>query len=74
MTAPVVVGGTPTDEEVAAIVAAVSALAAQRRAHAVPPAAAITGWVGASRLMARREPMQRGAWRMSGRIQRRHRA
>jgi len=68
-----------TPEEVAAIVAAIAALEAERAAHAVAAAEHAAGgqvseWVRASRLTARRGGMTRGPWRMSGRVKRRARA
>ena len=63
-----------TAEEVAAIVAAVSA------SLRVAPVGDAVGdetlheWVRATRLGARRAGLQRGPWRLSGRIGRRHRA
>ena len=63
-----------TPEEVAAIVAAVGVVLAQRRAvHAQPPES-LSGWVTASRLSSRRIGQQRGPWRLAGRIGRRSRA
>ena len=63
-----------TPEEVAAIVAAVGAVLAQRRraVHAQPPES-LSGWVSASRLSSRRIGQQRGPWRLAGRIGRRSR-
>ncbi len=63
-----------TEEEVAAALAAVSALGARRAEAEGAQAPGASGWVRASRLVARREPLQRGPWRMSGRISRRNRA
>ena len=61
-------------EEVAAIVAAV-AVAMQPRGAAAPAADdSLHEWVHGSRLGARRAGLQRGPWRLSGRIGRRHRA
>jgi hypothetical protein len=62
-----------TDEEVAAIVAAVSSLAVVAGAS---PAVDDTlhEWVRGARLAARRTGLQRGPWRLSGRIGRRSRA
>jgi hypothetical protein len=64
-----------TPEEVAAVVAAIGALTA------VPAAASVAddpdrldGWVRMSRLSAHRAGLQRGSWRMYGRIGRRARA
>jgi hypothetical protein len=62
-----------TPEEVAAIMAAVTALLQQRRAVAAPPATPLDAWVQASRLGARRVGLQRGPWRLSGRMVRRSR-
>lgn len=62
-----------TDEEVAAILAAVASL----QAGAVAPAASddtLHEWVRSARLGARRSGLQRGPWRLSGRIGRRNRA
>jgi hypothetical protein len=60
-------------EEVAAIVAAIAELT---RPVAAPPAGDDTlhEWVHAARLSSRRSPLQRGPWRLSGRIGRRIRA
>lgn len=64
-------GASP--EEVAAIVAAVSAAVAARAV--TPPAPEpLATWVSASRLTARRTGLSRGDWRLSGRIGRRARA
>lgn len=66
---------TATPEEVAAIVAAIAEVAAEQ---AVPPAAGPDlgqqEWVHAARLASRRARLQRGPWRLSGRIGRRTRA
>ena len=64
-----------TPEEVAAIVAAVGALTA--RAGGVDDAVAsdeLDEWVHSARLRSRRASMQRGPWRLSGRVGRRTRA
>ena len=75
MTGPVLRAVSPdaTAEEVAAILAAVTAMTA--------PAPVPTGngdtlheWVRSARLGARRTGLQRGPWRLSGRIGRRARA
>ena len=62
-----------TDEEVAAILAAVAMCS-----QVVVPAPASDGnlheWVRGTRLSARRAGLQRGPWRLSGRIGRRTRA
>lgn len=62
-----------TEEEVAAIVAAIAACTAEA---AAPPRGDDTlhEWVRATRLVARRSGLQRGPWRLSGRIGRRARA
>lgn len=62
-----------TEEEVAAIVAAVTAL---QPSGSAPDAADDTlhEWVRSARLGARRSGLQRGPWRLSGRIGRRSRA
>jgi hypothetical protein len=59
-----------TPEEVAAIVAAIAELS---RPVAGPPPGDDTlhEWVHAARLASRRAPLQRGPWRLSGRIGRR---
>jgi Acyl-CoA carboxylase epsilon subunit len=64
-----VVGGNPSPEQVAAIVAALSVIEAERAA-APPPVEVeqISMWVEASRRAAQRSGMQRGPWRLSGRI------
>jgi hypothetical protein len=63
-----------TPEEVAAIVAALAVL----ESSAVPATGpegngGLDEWVRAARLRARRAPLQRGPWRMSGRLGRRSR-
>jgi len=71
-----VVGGNPTPEQVAAIVAALSVLDAERAAAAaaVPQThEPMSMWVVASRRSAQRAGMQRGPWRLSGRIGKRTR-
>ena len=63
-----------TPEEVAAIVAAIAELT-RAPAPASPPAGAgLHEWVHAARLSSRRADLQRGPWRLSGRIGRRSRA
>lgn len=78
MTRPVlrVVSPTATPEEVAAIVAAVESCIAGDAAATVvdPPDPTMREWVRGSRLTARRAGLQRGPWRLSGRIGRRARA
>jgi len=61
-----------SDEEVAAIVAAVAVL--QVPAAEEPAEEGLHEWVRAARLRARRTGMQRGPWRLAGRIGRRPRA
>ena len=71
-----VVGGNPSPQQVAAIVAALSVLEAERAAvvPVVPaPPEAMSMWVEASRRSAQRSGMQRGPWRLSGRIGKRAR-
>jgi hypothetical protein len=68
-----------TPDEVAAIVAAISSVDAQRRGVRAAAPSTIDGeridaWVSASRLTARRAGLERGPWRLSGRIGRRSRA
>jgi hypothetical protein len=58
-------GASP--EEVAAIVAAVTAVFASGAAPAEEPAP-VSGWISASRLAARGASASRGDWRRSGRI------
>ncbi|HEY8218261.1 MAG TPA: hypothetical protein VIH82_14075 [Acidimicrobiia bacterium] len=62
-----------TPEEVAAIVAAITEVT---RRQAVPVAHddGLREWVHAARLTSRRAGLQRGPWRLSGRIGRRSRA
>jgi 2-keto-3-deoxy-6-phosphogluconate aldolase len=68
-----VIAPDATDEEVAAIIAAIAECT---RAVEVPAEAPDTlhEWTRASRLTARRAGMQRGPWRLSGRVGRRSRA
>ena len=74
-----VVGGNPSPEQVAAIVAALAVLEAERAAAAASAAAAaehhgpMSMWVIASRRSAQRAGMQRGPWRLSGRLGKRSR-
>jgi hypothetical protein len=66
-----VVGGNPSPEQVAAIVAALSVIEAERTVAAAPAAPEhepFSMWVEASRRSAQRAGMQRGPWRLSGRI------
>jgi hypothetical protein len=72
-----VVGGNPSPEQVAAIVAALAVLEAERAAAAagavVPALEPMSMWVVASRRSAQRAGMQRGPWRLSGRLGKRTR-
>jgi len=72
-----VVGGNPSPEQVAAIVAALAVLEAERAAAAaaavVPADEPMSMWVVASRRSAQRAGMQRGPWRLSGRLGKRTR-
>ena len=71
-----VVGGNPSAEQVAAIVAALLVIEAERAAEARAAAAAaepVSMWVEASRRSAQRAGMQRGPWRLSGRLGKRTR-
>jgi hypothetical protein len=71
-----------TPEELAAITAAIEVVRQERAHTAARAAASATGgddehmdaWVRASRLTSRRAGLQRGPWRLSGRIGRRSRA
>jgi hypothetical protein len=78
-TAPVVgaISPSPTVEEAAAITAAIVVLDQQWRAAAASadgPPERLNVWVDASRRAAQRAGLQRGPWRLSGRIARRSRA
>ena len=65
-----IVGGNPSAEQVAAIVAALSVIEAERAAAARNDDAhePMSMWVEASRRSAQRSGMQRGPWRLSGRL------
>ena len=64
-----VVGGNPSAEQVAAIAAALSVIEAERAAASSPDAhEPMSMWVEASRRSAQRSGMQRGPWRLSGRL------
>jgi hypothetical protein len=65
-------GATP--EEVAAVLATVAVLEAQRAAVVDDAPEPVSNWVRASRLTARRSGLQRGEYRLSGRLGRRARA
>ena len=62
-----VVGAGASPEEVAAIVAAVTAALASGASPVAEPEPT-SGWITASRLAARRASASRGDWRRSGRI------
>ncbi len=64
-----VVSPDPTPEEIAAILAAVGAL--QTGAPPGVPDTDVNEWVHVARLRARRTGLQRGPWRLSGRVGRR---
>jgi hypothetical protein len=70
-----VVGGNPSPEQVAAIVAALSVIEAERTADArrLEQPEPMSMWVEASRRSAQRAGMQRGPWRLSGRLGKRTR-
>ncbi len=63
-----------TPEEVAAIVAAVATVQASRWAPEATGDDTLHEWVRAARLRSHRAGLQRGPWRLSGRIGRRSRA
>jgi hypothetical protein len=71
-----------TPEEVAAIVTAIAALGDLSTSGAGSPSSdgastdevGLREWVRGSRLLARGAPLQRGPWRLSGRVERRPRA
>jgi hypothetical protein len=65
-----VVGGNPSPEQVAAIVAALSVIESEQASAApsAPEHEPFSMWVEASRRSAQRSGMQRGPWRLSGRI------
>jgi hypothetical protein len=70
-----IVGGNPTPEQVAAIVAALSVIESERAAaaHRSGTPEPMSMWVEASRRSAQRAGMQRGPWRLSGRLGKRTR-
>jgi len=70
-----VVGGNPSPEQIAAIVAALSVIEAERAAEArrLDDPEPMSMWVEASRRSAQRAGMQRGPWRLSGRLGKRTR-
>ncbi|MGH8978797.1 MAG: hypothetical protein ACRDV7_12030 [Acidimicrobiia bacterium] len=63
----------PPPEHVAAIAAAIAVLQSEPRAVAPDPPDHLSMWVEASRRSAQRANLQRGPWRLSGRIGRRSR-
>jgi Acyl-CoA carboxylase epsilon subunit len=65
----------PPAEHVAAITAAIAALHAEQRDEAGDPVHPehLSMWVEASRRSAQRASLQRGPWRLSGRLGRRFR-
>jgi hypothetical protein len=68
-----VIDATASDEEVAAIIGALTVMMSSGPATATdasPP----SRWIAASRLASRRTGLSRGDWRLSGRIGRRARA
>jgi hypothetical protein len=71
------VSGNPTPEELVAATVAVTALTDQQAAVApaddTPADRWLSVWVEASRRAAQRSTLQRGPWRISGRIARRSR-
>jgi len=69
-----VVSSDASPEEVAAIVAAVTAMIGSEPAAADAAGEPASRWVAAARLRARRAGLSRGEWRLSGRIGRRARA
>ena len=70
-----VVAPDATPEEVAAILAAVGAITAHAAVNADDGADdTLHEWVHSARLQSRRAGLQRGPWRLSGRIGRRARA
>ena len=70
-----VVGGNPSPEQIAAIVAALSVIDAEIAAEArrLEQPEPMSMWVEASRRSAQRAGMQRGPWRLSGRLGKRTR-
>ena len=70
-----IVGGNPTAEQVAAIIAALSVIESERAAasRAADSPEPMSMWVEASRRSAQRAGMQRGPWRLSGRLGKRTR-
>ena len=76
MTRPVlqVIDGDATPEEVAAIVAAVTALTASAASPDTGGDDTFDEWVHSARLKSRHSGLQRGPWRLSGRIGRRAQA
>ncbi len=65
---------TPTEEEAAAIAAAIVVVEQSRAVYAAAADDTLHLWVEASRRSAQRAGLQRGPWRLSGRLGRRSRA
>jgi len=63
-----------TPDEVAAILAAISEVAREMAPGVEPGDDSLHEWVHVARLASRRAGLQRGPWRLSGRIGRRARA
>lgn len=68
-----VIDANASDDEVAAIIAALAVLAPASTAAPTGPRP-LSMWVAAPRLASRRSGLSRGDWRVSGRIGRRARA
>jgi hypothetical protein len=69
-----IIDGDATPDEVAAIVAAVAALTASATSVDAGGDDTLDEWVHSARLQSRRSGLQRGPWRLSGRIGRRAQA
>ena len=68
------IGPDASAEEVAAVLATIAVLEQSRAVAEDSAAEPVSQWVRASRLTARRAGMQRGQYRLSGRMGRRARA
>ncbi|MFM7271765.1 MAG: hypothetical protein ACKO2C_09075 [Actinomycetes bacterium] len=68
------IGPDASAEEVAAVLATIAVLEQARAGVTEEPVEPASRWVRASRLTARRAGMQRGEYRLSGRMGRRARA
>ncbi|MFM7225211.1 MAG: hypothetical protein ACKOBG_10400 [Actinomycetota bacterium] len=66
-------GSQPASIEEVAAAVAVAAVLRARPVAAAPEPETLSMWVEASRRSAQRAPLQRGPWRLSGRIGRRAR-